>query len=205
MLTLFHARNSRSSRIITLIEEMGITEKVDLHLVDIFRFDGSGRRDPANPHPEDKVPALLHNETLITESAAIILYLTDLFSDTGMAPLPGSPTRGAYLTWLFWYRGVMEPVLICERMDVTHPALNATFRGHAEVIARLNAALQKGPWLLGDHYSAADLLCRSPYAWFSDAIPDDPLIRDWVARCEARPAQSRSRAIDARPQAEAAA
>ena len=96
-----------------------------------------------------------------------------------------------------WYGSVMEPVLILEAAGVSHAWITAAIRGHAEVAARLHAALQRGPWLLGDRFSAADLLCHSPYAWFKDATPDDPLIRDWVARCQARPALQRAKALDA--------
>lgn len=197
MLTLFHAPQSRSSRIVTLIDEMGIRDQIDIRIVSIPRIDGTGHRDPANPHPEGKVPALLHDGTLITESAAIILYLTALFPDAGMAPLPGTAKRGAYLTWLFWYGSVMEPVLIQDAAGIDHPYLKAAIRGVPEVTARIHAALSTGPWLLGDTFSAADLLIQSPYAWFTEATPDDPLIRDWVARCQARPAVARTRAEDA--------
>ena len=111
MLTLFHAPQSRSSRIVSLIDEMGIQDRVRIVPTDIPRMDGSGGADPANPHPEGKVPALLHDQTLVTESAAVIHYLTQLFPDTGMAPQPGDPRYGAYLTWLYWYGNVMEPVI----------------------------------------------------------------------------------------------
>lgn len=204
MLTFFHAPQSRSSRIVTLIDEMGIRDQVATRIVSIPRIDGTGGRDPANPHPEGKVPALIHDGTLITETAAVILYLTALFPDSGMAPKPGSAKRGEYLSWLFWYGNVMEPVLIFEAAGLEHPYLSATFRGHAEVAARIRKALEKGPWLLGDSYSAADLLVHSPYAWFKDATPDDPLIRDWVDRCQARPAVARTRAADVAAMAPAA-
>lgn len=197
MLTLHYAPQSRAWRIAALIDEMGIEDEVALHPVDIVRFDGSGRRDPSNPHPEGKVPALTHDGTLITESAAIILYLTALFPDSGLAPKPGHAKRGEYLSWLFWYGNVLEPVLIHQHADLTHPALSATFRGPDEATARLRAALEKGPWLLGEEYSAADLLCHSPYAFFPQAMPDDPMIRDWVARCQARPSVRRVKEADA--------
>ena len=197
MLTLFHAPHSRSSRIVTLIDEMGIGDFVTIHPVTIPRQDGSGARDPANPHPEGKVPALLHDGTLITESAAIILYLNALFPDTGMAPKPGTATYGAHLTWLFWYGSVMEPALIHDAAGLSHPWLQATFRGTPEITARLTRALADRPFLLGDRYSAADLLVHSPYAWFRDATPDVPVIRDWVARCQARPSVARTNAADA--------
>ncbi|MDZ7923871.1 MAG: glutathione S-transferase family protein [Marinagarivorans sp.] len=197
MLTLFHAPMSRSSRIVTLIDEMGIQNQVRIVPTNIPRIDGSGAPDPVNPHPEGKVPALVHDQTLVTESAAVIHYLMQLFPDAGMAPKPGDPRYGEYLTWLYWYGNVMEPVVIFEAAQIRHDWLQATFRGTAEVNARLRSALEKGPWLLGDRYSAADLLVHSPYAWFKEATPDDALIRDWVARCMARPSVARTAASDA--------
>lgn len=197
MLTLYHAPHSRSSRIVTLIDEMGIADHVNIVPIAIVRMDGSGGADPKNPHPDAKAPALLHDQTLITESGAVILYLTDMFLDSGMAPNHGDPERGNYLTWLFYYAGVVEPVLLCEAMGIKHPALTRTFRDHAQIITRLRTALTKGPWLLGDTYTAADLLMHSPYAWFNESLPDDPLIKDWVARCMARPACKRTATSDA--------
>lgn len=197
MLTLFHAPNSRSTRIVTLIEEMGIGDWIDVQTVQITRMDGSGARDPANPHPEGKVPALMHDGTLITESAAVILYLTTLFPDSGMAPKADDPLFGDYLTWLFWYGSVMEPVLIHQAAKLSHPYLTRTFRGPAEVESRLHNALNnKGSWLLGERFSAIDLLVHSPYAWFGN-VPDDPLIADWAARCMARPSRQKVMQRDA--------
>jgi glutathione S-transferase len=177
MLTLFHAPQSRSSRVVTLIHEMGIQDWVDIRLTEIPRIDGTGGPDTANPHPEAKVPALLDDDTLITESAAVMLYLTDMFPDSGMAPKAGDPLRGAFLAWMFWYGNVMEPVVVHQYAGLDHPVLTATFRGPDEMTSRLHKALEKGPYLLGDSYSAADLICHSPFAWFPDATPDDPLIR----------------------------
>ena len=196
MLTLFHAPMSRSSRVRTLIDEMGIQDWVDIVPVNIVRQDGTGARDAANPHPEGKAPCLQHDDTLITESGAVMLYLTTLFPDAGLAPKVGEASWGEYLTWMVWYGSVMEPVLIHETMGITHPALTATFRGHEEVAARIRAALDKGPWLLGETFSAADILVHSPYAWFKDATPDDAVIRDWVARCSGRASVARTLAAD---------
>lgn len=204
MLTLIHAPNSRSTRILALIDEMGIWDKIEIRRVDILYRDGSGHLDPANPHPEGKVPALIHDGTLITESGAIMLYLTALFPEAGLAPKPGTAQRGDYLTWLFWYQGIMEPVMMAEVMGIHHPGLYRNFRGMAEITARLHKALERGPWLCGA-YSAADLICASAFTFMPHLMPDDALIRDWVARYQARPALEKAKSYDAALIAQAAA
>jgi glutathione S-transferase len=204
MLTLFHAPQSRSGRIIALINEMGIADWIKVVPVDVRRQDGTGNIDPANPHPEGKAPALLHDGVLITETSAIMLYLTGMFPAAGLGPQLGDANYGAYLTWLNWYNSMMEPALICAVVGLDHPALTATFRGPDQVTARIRVALEKGPWLLGDRFSAADILVHSPYAFFTQALPDDPLIRDWVARCQARPAMVAAKEMDAGLMAQAA-
>jgi glutathione S-transferase len=196
MLTLIHTPLSRSSRIVTLIDEMCIKDWVKIEPVSIVRTDGSGTRDASNPHPEGKVPLLIHDGTVIRESGAIIQYLTDMFPDAGLGRPVGHAQRGEYISWLYWYGSVMEPVMIFEALGLSQPSLARTFRGVAELTSKISAALQTGPYLLGDTYSAADLLVQSPYAWFKDATPDDPAIRDWVARCSARPSVARTMAAD---------
>lgn len=183
MPTLIHAPRSRSTRVRVLLEEMGVADRVDLRIVDIARQDGSGARDAGNPHPEGKVPALLDAAgAVVTETGAIMLMLTDMFPEGGMGPVPGEPDRGAYLTWLFWYGSVMEPVMIQTSAGLAHPWLTATYRGIEELEARISAALARGPWLLGERFSAADILIQSPWHWFREMEPGDPAIRDWVAR-----------------------
>lgn len=198
MLTLFHSPESRSVTIMSLIEELGIRDQIDLRVVTIPRMDGSGGRDPSNPHPEGKVPALVHDGVVITERAAIILQLTTLFPDSGLSPKVGTPEWGAFAAWLAWYQGVLEPVVILEGAGVTHPWLTAAIRDHKTAVARMRAALEKGPWIMGETFSAVDILLHGPYAWFREATPDDPLIRDWVERCMARPASAKVRTEDAK-------
>src|ERR1700759_4444780 len=101
MITLYHAPKSRSSRFIFLLEELGAP--YEIKTVSIRRGDGSGALDPANPHPHGKTPAISDDGTLVFESAAIALYLTDKFPGNGIGPLIGDPKRGAYLSWLAYY------------------------------------------------------------------------------------------------------
>ena len=196
MLTFYHSPMTRSTRVLALLAAMDALDRVDIREVTITRFDGRGGRDPANPHPEGKVPLLVHDGVEIWESAAILLYLTDLFPESGLGVPAGDPRRGRYLSWLAWYAGVMEPVLVLDAAGLAHPYLSATFRGAAEVRDRLSGALAEGPWLLGDRYTAADLLVSSPYLWFQDLDPGCDRIRDWVARCLAHPALAAARERD---------
>ncbi|WP_323767520.1 glutathione S-transferase family protein [Marinovum sp.] len=188
MLTLYHAPHSRSTSILVLIEEMGIAEHIDVIEVTVARQDGSGRADPRNPHPEGKVPYLTDGADHLRERGAIITYLTDRFPETGMGRPEGDPQRGAFLSWLFYYQGVMEPVLVLNWAKLDHAAVRTTFRDLETVVDRLADALDGRPYLLGDRYSAVDLLLSSPFQWLPDAAPKQPAVADWIRRCADRPA-----------------
>ena len=197
MLTLYHSPRSRSSRIIRLIDELDIWDQIQIEAVTVPRNDGTGGHDPKNPHPEGKVPLLIHDGVAIWESNAIILYLTDLFPEAGLGPRPGDPLRGRYLSWLAWYGNVVEPVLVCQVAALSHPILDLTFRGVPEMSARLVSALETSPYLMGDSFTAADLLLVSPFTWFPDAAPDHPAVKDWITRCEQRASAKKMAEYDA--------
>lgn len=187
MLTLYHAPNSRSTSVLQLLHELGVTDQVETRIVTIPRQDGSGARDPANPHPEGKVPYLTDGADHVRERGAIILYLTDRFPQAGLGRPVGDPQRGEYLSWLFWYQGVFEPVAILSWTGLSHPRIHASLRDYDTAIQRLDEVLSRQPYLLGDAFSAADLLASGPFAWLGDQLPATPAIKDWVARCQDRP------------------
>jgi len=202
MLTFYHSPLTRSTRILALLKELGALDRVEIRHVSIPRIDGTGQADPANPHPEGKVPVLVHDGELIRETTAIALYLTDLFPAAGLGPKVGERQRGAYLSWLAWYGDVMEPVYVLNAAGFAHPIAQATFRGVPEIEARLTETFADGrPWLLGDRYSAADLIVHSPYGFFPEAVPGDPNVRAWVERCLTRPATVWAGAEDGRAMA----
>ena len=84
MITLYHHPRTRSSRFIFLLEELGAPYEIH-RIANIRRPDGSGGVDPENPHPHGKSPALKDGDTLVWESSAIALYLTDRFPRTASA------------------------------------------------------------------------------------------------------------------------
>jgi glutathione S-transferase len=195
MLTLFHAPQSRSSRFIWLLEELGAD--YEIRYVDVPRQDGSGAADPSNPHPDKKVPALAHGGAIVTESAAIALYLTDLHPEAGIGPPVGDANRGAYLTWLAYYAGVIEPVVTIEIAKLGgHPVLARTFRGMQEMNDRVHGALERSPYLLGNAFSAADLLVGSLGQFARKMLPAGDPVDAWLARLNARPALARALAKD---------
>ncbi|GLS02027.1 glutathione S-transferase [Brevundimonas denitrificans] len=197
MLTLFHAPQSRSSRILWLLEELGVD--YDIRYVDIFRsLTGTGGRDPANLHPDGKVPALAHNDALVTESAAIALYLTDLFPQAGLGAPVGSSERAAYVTWLAWTAGEMEPAYWSRISGQTDgdPAARARYDA---VIARLFSALERGPYLMGERFTAVDVMVGSAMAWGREYSPDSPLLDAYLARIMDRPANAMATARDGEP------
>lgn len=197
MLTLYHAPMSRSTSMVALIDELG-ADDITIVPVTIPRRDGSGGRDPRNPHPEGKVPLLVHDGQQIRERAAITAHLTTLYPGAGLAPEPGSAAHGAYLSWLAYYQGVMEPVMIATILKLHGPEFAATFRDVSAMRDMLEQPLRDGPYLLGARFSAADLLLHSPFAWFPDFTPDSQPIRDWVARCAARGSVQRAAQADAK-------
>lgn len=185
MLTLFHSPRSRSTRIVSLLKELGAIDDVSIEIVGIERLDGSGGHDPRNPHPEGKVPLLVDGDAQIWESAAIMQYLAERFPANGLSIEPGHPERGAYLSWFAWYAGVLEPVITLEVAGLEHPLLVRTFRTKEDALDRLRKALAGRDFLFGDRYTAADALLHSPFAWMGK--PGDPVIDAWVDRCMAKP------------------
>lgn len=196
MLKLFHAPMSRSTRILQVLEETGLP--YDVVYCDIPRRDGSGGRDPANRHPDGKVPALEHEGGIVSESPSVVLYLTDLAGKAEVGPQVGDPDRAAYLTWLFWSVGEMEPAFFhayAGRLE-TDPHAKKQFD---QFWGRLTGALAQGPWLLGDRFSAADVLIASAIGWLGSLLPEDANVKAWVARVQSRPSFAAAMAKDARP------
>jgi len=194
MIKLYHAPRSRSSRFIFLLEELGAS--YEIAKVSIRRGDGSGALDDDNPHPHGKVPVIRDGDTIVYESAAIALYLTDKFPAAGIGPVIGDPKRGAYLTWLAYYAGVMEPAWMSAFMKTDVPRGTAGWVKTDEVMALINATLEKSPYILGEKFSAADILIGTTFQLFlgSPLLPKTDLLQAYVQRVIERPAYARAQA-----------
>lgn len=193
MLTLFHAPRSRSSRLVWLIEELGA--ECDIQYCDIVRADGSGSRDPGNPHPDGKVPALIHDGVVMTESGALALYLSGLYPEAGLGFPAGSPQRGVLLSWMFWAAGELEPALWSRISGAVETDALAA-RRYEQAIDRLIEALWTGPYLMGDQFTVADVIVGSGLIWARQHLPESPVFDHYIERLDQRPARLRALARD---------
>lgn len=185
MIKLYHSPHSRSSGILSLLRMMGKDSEVEIETVHIRRQGGVGQNDPKNPHPEGKVPLLEVNGHFIRERGAIMLWLTDHF-DSPLGRGADDPLRGEYLSWLFYYGSVVEPVLYLSYLDLADNALIYEWcRDQATMFAALERALEQHAFLIDDKISAADLLVSAPFQWFPDLIPAKGAVRDWFDACQA--------------------
>ena len=194
MITLYHAPQSRSSRMIWLLEELGAPYQIEQ--VSIFRpMTGTGAGDPANPHPDKQVPAIVHGNELVAESVGIVLYLIDAFPEADLGPVIGQPGRGDYLTWVSWYAAAMEPAMFAAMGDEL-AASPLKQRGYDAVVRRIEGALARGPYMMGETFSGVDLLVASAINFARRVFPESAALDAYVARCTARPAAVRGAALD---------
>ena len=196
-LTLHHSPNTRSTGALILLEELGAA--FHLHLVNMKAGE---QRQAAYLaiNPMGKVPAITHGEALVTEQVAVFLYLADLFPQAGLAPPIGDPLRGPYLRWMAFYGSCFEPALIdkAQKREPATPSMSP-YSDYDTMLKTLTDQLGEGSYLLGERFSAADVLWGTALSWtvMFGLVPELPVIQDYVARVNARPAVLRARARDA--------
>ena len=196
MITLFHRAKTRSTRFIFLLEELEAPYQIKP--VTTRSRDGSGAADPANPHPHGKVPVIADDGEIVFESPAIALYLTDKFPQHGLGPLAGQPGRGAYLSWLSYYTGVLEPAFMSKFMNVEVPRATAGWVPVEEAMSVVIQVLSAGLYMLGERFSAVDVLYGTTFAMFgsSPVMPKSAVIDEYVQRIVSRPAFARAQLRD---------
>jgi glutathione S-transferase len=147
-----------------------------------------------------KVPALRHGDVVITECAAICTYLADAFPKAGLNIPIDHPQRGPYLKWLFFGPSVLESAVMDRAFpragEVRRSAIGyGDFDTTMDVVAR---AVTPGPFLMGDRFTAADVVVGSNLRWGTmfKMIPERQEFSDYVARFVDRPAAKRAQAKD---------
>jgi glutathione S-transferase len=195
-ITLYHAPRTRSSGILTLLEELGADYEV--RTLDIKAGE---HRAPAflSINPLGEVPTIRHGDAVVTEHAAIVIYLADLYLEAKLAPALDDPLRGPYLRWLALYGSSFEPTLF-ERSLKRDPGPQemSPYGSYEDVIHLLTGQLRKGPYLFGKRFTAADVLWAPALGWAISAklVPPNLELLRYVERFRTRPALVRAEAID---------
>lgn len=194
MITLYHAPQTRSSRMIWLLEELGVP--YEIRPVSIFRpMTGEGSPDPANPHPDKRVPALVQDGVLVAESVAIVLYLAETYPEAALAPPVGDRLRGEFLTWMAWYVAELEPAMFAA-MGGELAASPQKQRSYDAVVQRLETRLAQHHYVVGEGFSGADFLISSALDFARRVFPASDVIDAYIDRCRTRPAAVRGCALD---------
>lgn len=198
---LYYSPMTRAGRCRWALEELGVP-------YELVRLDLQ-KREHKQPeylrvHPLGRVPALVDGDMALIESVAICMYLADKYADKGLAPALDDPRRGLYYQWMMFVTATMEAqltTLVAHTLRLPAeqrvPALADAARSElAPALAHLDEALAKGPYLLGDWFTMADVVVGSGMAWAAGMglLISCPNIQAYVARISQRPALQRSRA-----------
>jgi glutathione S-transferase len=197
-LTFYHASPARSSIALWMLEEIG--EPYDVKLLNLANGDQQ-KPEYLAINPMGKVPALKHGDAVVTESAAICTYLADAFPHAGLSVPLGDPRRGIYLKWLFYAPGVLEQA-VTDRAFPRREEPRPSMLGYGEferVMNVLSKAVTPGPYLMGEQFTAADVVIGANIRWGTmfKLIPERKELADYVARFKDRPALKRAEAKDA--------
>ena len=195
--TLFHAPQSRSLSVLILLKELNID--FDLQVLNIQKQENL-KPEFLAINPLGKVPTLKHNDAIVTEQVAIYLYLADLHSLGDLAPAIDDPLRGPYVRWLTFYAGCFEPALCDKGQERDAGPRNMSPYGELDaVIGAVQAQLEQGPYLLGDRFTAADLLWGTALWWCTSfgLVESTPAIKDYIEQILNRPSFVEANKIDA--------
>ena len=180
--TLYHAHPSRASMTLLLLEELGAP--YEIVRLDIKAGDQL-KPDYLAVNPMGKVPAIRHRGAVVTETAAIFIYLADAFASAGLAPALDDPARGPYLRWIVFYAAAFEPAMVDRARKLNPgPRPMSPYGDLASVERAVEAMLTPGPYILGDRFSAADVLWGAALTWMTafGMAPTSDKVKAYIAR-----------------------
>jgi glutathione S-transferase len=192
MMKLYWSPRSRSFSGLWLMEETG--KPYERVLTDIST---GAQKTPEYLaiNPMGKVPALQDGGATLAEAAAICAYVAERYPEAKLAPPPGDPLRAKYLYWLFFGPGCVEPSMVQLATKIEMNPVAAGWGDAQRVIGVLDDALAKGPWLLGETFSAADIVIGSGLNFavrLFKMMPTRPSFDRYLDACAARPAFQRA-------------
>ena len=185
---LYWCPRTRSFSALWLMEETG--QPYERVLIDLNKNDQKSP-DYLKINPMGKVPAIQDGDVSVAESAAICAYVAERYPEAKLAPPVGDPRRAKYLQWLFFGPGCIEPAMVQVSTKIEMNPVAAGWGDAQRVFDVLDDALAKGPWLLGETFSAADIIIGSGLNFsvrLFKMIASRPSFEAYIERCMARPA-----------------
>lgn len=193
---VYHHPYSRAANVIWMVEELGIP--YELRFVDIQK---GGQKAPeiVALNAMGKLPIVTDGDVVVTESAAIALYLADRYSCGKLAPRPDDPARGPYLRWSLFAPSVIEPGLLAKTNKWEFRPSQAGWGTHAEMIAAMESAIAGKTYLLGEQFSMADVIFGGTVRFMLrfKTLESTPTFAAYAERLGARPAAQRADARNA--------
>lgn len=199
MIVVHHLNNSRSQRVLWLLEELGIEYEIKC-----YERDPETMLAPASLrqiHPLGKSPVITDADLTLAESGAIVEYLVDRYSNGRLVPASGTPERQRYMYWLHYAEGsAMPPLLlrlIFDRFGTVDTGAKSGFimpqiKLHYDYI---EGELRKSTWFVGEEFTAADIEMSFPLellAMHAEEIESRPKLKEFLERIHARPAYKRA-------------
>lgn len=188
---LYHCPQTRSGTALWMNEELGAPCEISL-----VNIKEGAQKNPEflAMNPMGKLPTMTHGDTTVTECAAICAYLADLYADKGLAPAIDDPKRAAYYRWMFFAPSCIEPAMLDKFSGAERENPGSAGHGRiSDVLASVDQALENGPYLLGDEFSAADVVFGGTlnFAVMFGAFEKKPLYTEYIDRLMSRPAVQR--------------
>jgi len=197
MMKLYWCPRTRSFSGLWMMEEAG--QPYERVLIDIS--SGAQKKpDFLAVNPMGKVPALQDGDAVLAEQAAICAYVAERYPDAKLAPPLGDARRAKYLYWLFFAPGCIEPAILQTVTKLQISPVQAGWGEATQVFDVLERAVDNGPWLLGEQFTAADVMIganlQAVIRMFK-MVPSRPAFDRYLDACAARPAFQRASVIAA--------
>ncbi len=194
---LFWSSQTRSSRAVWLLEEAGV--EYEIESIDIRSPDRKDSDEFRDASPMGKVPALIDGDVSMSESAAIAIYIADRYAAGVLAPGLDDPLRGKFLYWVMYTPAVIEPAMAEKFNNIEPNRVRSGWGDFDLMIETLENALQSKTWLLGDQFTAADVMVGSSVGFMRtfNMLPDSDVLNGYAERCQARPANRKAQSLEA--------
>lgn len=195
-IVLYHHPFSRAASVIWMLEEVGVPYR--LEYVDLAKGEQKSEAILAL-NPMGKIPILVDGDTIVTEGAAIGIYLADRYALGRLAPALDARERGTYLRACLVPSAVIEPSALARVKGWEVPAANAGYGDYESMLATTDTLVGDGPWVLGESFSMADVILGGTvrYLMRFNMIPATPRLSAYVERLNGRSAGQRADAKNA--------